>query len=474
MDPYQLLNVTPLANKAEVQARYEELCEKYPTATHPEERKLVDEAYSEIIKTINQTQHAKISHQEPVPVKEEPEQVPPTFEKDELEERRNKSGRLKLFSMIGGGLVAGVVLSTMAFMYLGEDEPAVLSKDVNQSQEASATEKSDSMSGGESEEAVDEGPTQEELAAEEKEKQEAAERAKQEEMEQKKEEAVEIVNEIGPNFYQDLQNALVDQSARDMSSTTSKFRNEFQPSLNSLKEHGSLFDGDIDMRSVDSDAIQEVTDQKIVVQTISDYSSRSYNPYLQEEPPGNAITWNLTFVKQGNEWLIDERKLIKDEASQVEAPIREQVKYDLASTLNTHAMDWEQAYEQKDSSLFTQVDSPDYINRQEKYYAVLDKNDRYYEGEFLGLDYSFDSVEVNQGKNITATIEAKAMYDGAYYDMDTDEMVDVDDTESSVFLYTLWYRDNEWVIINTKELNDFTSGDVRTYSENGYSEDSDY
>lgn len=478
MDPYQLLNVTPLANKAEVQSRYEELCEKYPTATHPEERKLVDEAYSEIIKTINQTQHAKISHQEPVPVKEEPEQAPPTLEKDELKERRNKSGRFKLFSMIGGGLVAGVVLSTMAFMYFGEDEPTVLSKDANQSQEASITEESNSTSSVESEEPVDEGPTKEELAAEEKEKQEEAERIKQEELEQKKEEAVEVVNEIGTVFYQDLQNALVDQSARDMSSTTSKFRNDFQPSLNSLKEHGSIFDGEIEMRSVDSSAIQDVTDQKIVVQTTTDYSSRSYNPYLQEEPPGNAITWSLTLVKQGDEWLIDERRLINDEASKVEAPIRDQVKYDLASTLNTHAIDWEQAYEQKDSSFFTQVDSPDYINRQEKYYAVLDKNDRYYEGEFLGLDYSFDSVEVTQGKNVTATIEAKAIYDGAYYDMDSDEMVDVDDTESSVFLYTLWYRDNEWVIINTKELNDFTSGDVRTYSDDGYdeeyTEDSDY
>lgn len=470
MDPYQLLNLTPLATKAEVETRYKELCEKYPMATHPDERLLIDEAYLNIINGMEQTKNAKISHAV-IPEQEvdvPAEEVSRAAEKDELQEKRNKSGRSKLFMLIGGGLIAGVLLSTAVFAYLGNDDQATV---IEESGKTESTTTSTEIS-SESEEAVDEGPTEEELAAEEKERQEEEERKKQEELEQEKEAAVEVVNAVGNDFYQDLQDALINQSAQQMSSTTSKFRNAFQPSLNSLKEHDSIFDGEIDMRSVTSDSIKSVTPQKIIVQTTTDYSSRSYNPYLQEEPQGNAITWDLTLVKQGDEWLVDERKLIKDEASTEEMPIRDQVKYDLASTLNSHAMEWVDAYEQKDTSLFTKVDSPDYISRQEKYYATLDKNDRYYEGEFLGLDYSFDSVDVLQGKNITATIEAKAMYHGAYYDTDTDEMVDEDDTEASVFRYTLWYRNQEWVIINTKELNGFTSGDVRTFNgDDEYSDD---
>lgn len=464
MDPYQLLNLTPLATREEVETRYKELCEKYPIATHPDERSLIDEAYLNIIREMEQTKNAKIAH---VVIPEQDVDTPSedssqTVEKDELQEKRNKSGRSKLIMLIGGGLIAGVILSTAAFTYLEKNDQTTVVEEPGKTESTTASIEASS----ESEEVVDEGPTEEELAAEEKERQEEEERKKQEDLEQEKEAAVEVVNDVGNDFFQDLQSALIEQSARQMSSTTSKFRNAFQPSLNSLKEHDSIFDGEIDMRSVTSDSIKSVTSQKIIVQTTTDYSSRSYNPYLQEEPQGNAIIWDLTLVKQGDEWLVDERKLIKDEASTEEMPIREQVKYDLASTLNIHAMEWLEAYQQKDTSFFTKVDSPDYISRQEKYYATLDKNDRYYEGEFLGLDYSFDSVDVLQGKNITATIEAKAMYHGAYYDTDTDEMVDEDDTEASVFRYTLWYRNQEWVIINTKEINGFSAGDVRTFNEN--------
>lgn len=479
MEAYQLLNLTPLASRQEVEARYKELCATYPQSTHPEERKVIDEAYREIMEHLDKTRNHKISHGT-IP---EPSVQEESFSIDREEvvgsddsPNPKKTGKWKLVAWIGTGIVAGVMLSTAAFTYLDKESDntpssSLTSETASESAEASETDSAES-------DAV-EVEAEQQAEKDEEEKKKAEELKKQEELERRKEEAVGVINDIGGRFYKDLENSLIEQTASGMSSTTAKFRNEFQPSLNSLRQHDSIFEGTIEMRDVDSSSIRSVNDQQIIARTTADYSSRSYNPYLQEEPDGNAITWELTFTKQGDEWLVDGRKLIKDEASTEKMAIREEVKDDLASTINTHAIEWEEAYEMKDSSLFTQVDAPAYIQRQEKYYKTLDQNSRYYEGEFLGVEVSYDSVEVTQGKNITATVQAKANYDGAYFDMDTDEIVDVDDTTSTVFEYTLWYRDEDWVIINTKELNGFTKGDVRTYSDDGYydeeyTEDSDY
>ncbi|HAK99801.1 hypothetical protein [Exiguobacterium sp.] len=475
MEAYQLLNLTPLASRQEVEARYKELCATYPRSTHPEERKVIDEAYQEIMEHLDKTRNHKISHGT---VPETPSQEEPvSVDQEEVVASADsgsspkKSGKWKLVAWIGTGIVAGVMLSTAAFTYLDKEDDNTPSTSLT-SETASESAETSETDSAESDTVEAEAEQQAEKDAEEEKK--AEELKKQEELERKKEEAVSVINDVGNRFYKDLENSLIEQTASGMSSTTAKFRNEFQPSLNSLRQHDSIFEGTIDMRDVDSSSIKSVDDQQIVARTTADYSSRSYNPYLQEEPAGNAITWELTFTKQGDDWLVDGRKLIKDEASTEKMAIREEVKDDLASTINTHAMEWEEAYEQKDSSLFTQVDAPAYIQRQEKYYKTLDQNSRYYEGEFLGVEVSYDSVEITQGKNITATVQAKANYDGAYFDMDTDEMVDVDDTTSTVFEYTLWYRNEDWVIINTKELNGFTKGDVRTFNEDEYSYDEDY
>ncbi|AHA31550.1 J domain-containing protein [Exiguobacterium sp. MH3] len=465
MEAYQLLNLTPLASRQEVETRYKELCATYPKSTHPEERKVIDEAYQEIMEHLNKTRNHKISHGTLPETPSQEEHV--SVDRDEAAVKNDpnskKTGKWKLVVWIGTGLVAGVMLSAAAFAYFEKESDNTPSSSLasETASKASNTSSTDN----------DDVEVDDEQKAEEK---KAKELKKQEALEQKKEDAVSVVNDIGLRFYKDLENSLIEQTASGMSTTTAKFRNEFQPSLNSLRQHDSIFEGTIDMRDVDSSSIRSVDDQQIVARTTADYSSRSYNPYLQEEPAGNAITWELTFTKQGDDWLVDGRKLIKDEASTEKMAIREEVKDDLASTINMHAMEWEEAYEQKDSSLFTQVDAPAYIQRQEKYYKTLDQNSRYYEGEFLGVEVSYDSVEVTQGKNITATVQAKANYDGAYFDMDTDEMVDVDDTTSTVFEYTLWYRNEDWVIINTKELNGFTKGDVRTFNDDDYSYDEDY
>ena len=62
MEAYQLLNLTPLASRQEVEARYKELCAMYPKSTHPEERKVIDEAYQEIMEHLDKTRNHKISH----------------------------------------------------------------------------------------------------------------------------------------------------------------------------------------------------------------------------------------------------------------------------------------------------------------------------------------------------------------------------------------------------------------------------
>ncbi|WP_404354108.1 hypothetical protein [Exiguobacterium aurantiacum] len=466
MNPYELLNVTPLSSQDELEASYRELCNRYPKDTHPEERRLVDEAYKEIMaerdaigskvgaSPVNENHQTEEIHSAPEPTAHQ-----------EIDEKTaevipfKKKRKWPILVGFIATLLLGMWLSDWMNSDTGYDEYAYESETDASTNESSEAE--------ESLEAVDEEAEESEAAAKEAAAdKEQEEREKREMEERQKEEAVELVNEWSPSFFYEVQYALANRSTRNMEMTTAKFRNEFQPTLTKMVDTNVIFEGEIEASPIHKGDLVEVGQDRVVAKVKTDYSSLSYSPYLRNEPEGARIEWQLTFVNQGGDWLVDERKLLSDTSKGRIDPVRDEVKEDIVDTIDTNASDWLNAYRNKDTSYFSKIRFSEYYDRQESYYKTLDKNNWYWEGDYLGLDYSYDSIVIEETNPLKATIEARASYQGDYYDEDTQEFAELDDSEPSVFRYSLEYDydDQSWYIVNTKLLKKFSKGDVRSYS----------
>lgn len=278
--------------------------------------------------------------------------------------------------------------------------------------------------------------------------------------------AIGLVNDISPVFFTDLQNSLKGRTDHFSEIVTNKFRSEFRPIVERMEENHVVFEGEIHSYPISSSNIIEVTDSRVVAIVEADYSSLSYVPYLREEPEGSEMEWQLTILKEDGYWKVDERKLISDSSNDRIDSVRPEVKKDIVDTIYTNARDWEQAYRNKDSSYFTRIRSSDYIKRQESYYRALDQNDWYWQGEYVGLEFSGDSIKIEESNPIKATIEARIQYSGEYLDEDTMEFAEEDDSKPSVFQYNLEfdYEEQSWYIVDTTLLKQFSEGDIQSYS----------
>lgn len=467
MNPYELLNVTPLSSEAELEAAYKELCKRYPKETHPEERRLVDEAYNEITASrdaIGSKVSALPINNDPSPVEDSPTPDPVVqHETDQQSPELIRFKKRKKWPIVLG-FIATLLLGMWISDWLNSD--TTYEEYVYES-ETDASEDETSESNESSVDVVADDTAEKE--AEEKEKAEAKareEREKRETEERQKEEAVELVNELGPYFFSEVEYALQSRSASGMGMTTAKFRNEFQPTLARMIDTNVIFEGDIETYPIHKGSLINVTNDRVVAKMKTNYSSLSYSPYLRDEPVGSQMEWQLTFVQQGGEWMVDERKLLSDTAKGRIDPVREDVKEDIVNTIDINAMDWLNAYRNKDTSYFTKIRFSEYYDRQESYYKTLNRNNWDWEGDYLGLEYSYDSIVIEETNPLKATIEAMAYYQGDYYDEDTYELVEYDDSEPSVFRYSLEYDygNQSWYIVSTKLLKSFSKGDVRSYS----------
>ncbi|MFC4683917.1 hypothetical protein [Exiguobacterium sp. s149] len=465
MNPYELLNVTPLSRQEELEAAYRELCNRYPKDTHPEERLLVDEAYKNIMAERDAI-GSKVSAS-PVNENHQSEETPSTADPIAHQEIDEKTAEVIPFKKKRKWpIVLGFIATLLLGMWLSDwmNSDTEYNEYVYESEtDASADESSESS---EPIEAVDEETENAEVAKEEAEAKEREEREKREMEERQKEEAIELVNEWSPTFFYEVQYALANRSTSNMEMTTAKFRNEFQPTLTKMVDTNVIFEGEIETAPIHKGDLVEVGQNRIVAKVNTDYSSLSYSPYLRDEPEGARIEWQLTFVNQGGDWVVDERKLLSDTSKGRIDPVRDEVKEDIVDTIDTNASDWLNAYRNKDTSYFSKIRFSEYYDRQESYYKTLDKNNWYWEGDYLGLDYSYDSIVIEETNPLKATIEARASYQGDYYDEDTQEFAELDDSEPSVFRYSLEYDydDQSWYIVNTKLLKKFSKGDVRSYS----------
>ncbi|WDH75346.1 J domain-containing protein [Exiguobacterium marinum] len=463
MNPYEVLNVTPLSSDAELKEAYRVLCERYPKETHPDERQLVEDAYQEIV-ALRQKTGNKMGTS---PVKESfvDDNADESAEHGSIEQVKLENqeqvvvpSKKKRIWPIVLGFIAVFLFGMWLNQWMNSDDEYVYESDPY-SEEASVSDDSSDSKPIES--------SQDEAIQEAEETKAEKERERREAKEQQLEEAVNIVNEWGPLFFYEVQYALSDRSASGMGMATSKFRNEFQPTLTNMVDTNVIFEGEIEVSPIHKREIIEVSSDKIIAKVRTDYSSLSYSPYLKDEPEGSRIEWQLTFVKQDGDWLVDERKLLSDSSKGRIDPVREEVKDDIVETIDINATEWLFAYQYKDTSYFSRIGFSDYYERQESYYKVLDQNNWYWQGEYLGLEYSYDSIVIDEGANpLSATIEARANYFGNYYDEDTDEFAELDDSEPSVFRYVLEYDyyDQSWYIVNTKLLKEFSKGDVRTYT----------
>lgn len=465
MNPYELLNVTPLSTQDEVDASYQEMCKRYSQDTHPEERRLIDEAYKEIMSK-REAIGSKVGVSPVIEIHptEGEQSSPEPNDQQEIDEKRAEVIPVKKRKK--WPIVIGFIATLLLGMWLSD----WINSDTEYDEYAyeSETDASADESSGTSEpiEAVDEDTESAEAAQKEADAKEKEEREKREMEEQQKEEAVELVNEWSPYFFYEVQYALANRSTSNMEMATAKFRNEFQPTLTKMVDTHVIFEGEIEAAPINTGDLVEVNQNRVVAKVKTDYSSLSYSPYLRNEPEGAQIEWQLTFVNQGDEWLVDERKLLSDSSKGRIDPVRDEVKEDIVDTIDTNASDWLNAYQNKDVSYFTKIRYSEYFERQKSYYKILDKNNWYWEGEYLGLDYSYDSIVIEETNPLKATIEARASYQGDYYDEDTYEFAEFDDSEPSVFRYFLEYDydDQSWYIVNSELLKKYSKGDVRSYS----------
>lgn len=462
MNSYEVLNVTPLSSDAELKEAYQELCERYPTETHPDERQLVENAYQEIV-SLRQMTGNKIGTS-PVNESHENNDSDESAEEEAVDQVKHEDHeqivvpfKKKRKWPIVLGFIATLLFGMWLNNWMNSDDEYVYESDTDIYSEELAV--SDDSSDTDTEETNQDEENQEAKAEEEREKREMEER--------QLEEAVNVVNEWSPLFFYEVQYALSNRSASGMGMTTSKFRNEFQPTLSKMVDTNVIFEGEIEVSPIHKGEIVEVSSDRIIAKVRTDYSSLSYSPYLKEQPEGSRIEWQLTFVKQDGDWLVDERKLLSDSSKGRIDPVREEVKDDIVETIDINATEWLYAYQEKDTSYFSRIGFSEYYERQESYYKVLNRNNWYWQGEYLGLEYSYDSIVIDEAANpLSATIEAQANYFGNYYDQDTDEFAELDDSEPSVFRYVLEYNynDESWYIVNTKLLKEFSKGDVRTYT----------
>lgn len=278
--------------------------------------------------------------------------------------------------------------------------------------------------------------------------------------------AIGLVNDMSPVFFTDLQNSLKGRTDNFSGIVTDKFRSDFRPIVERMGENHVVFEGEIQSYPISSSNIIEVTESRVVAIVGTDYSSLSYVPYLRGEPEGSEMEWQLTILKEDGYWKVDERKLISDSSSDRIDPVRPEVKQDIVDTIYTNARDWEKAYRNKDSSYFTRIRSSDYIERQESYYRALDQNDWYWQGEYVGLEFSSDSISIEESNPIKATIEARIQYEGEYLDEDTMEFAEEDDSKPSIFRYNLEfdYDAQTWYIVDTTLLKQFSEGGIQSYS----------
>ena len=273
------------------------------------------------------------------------------------------------------------------------------------------------------------------------------------------------IQDISTLFFRELEDALTERSVKGLSVSTNTYNQNFQSSLNDLVTGGYIFDGELTVNDIPQNDIT-IKGDKATVKVKVDYSSRSYQPYLHERPDGSTIVWELNLVKSGQDWLVDQRKSLSDSATGRGMEVRESVKEDIVNTVYQHAKEWEQAYIDKDTSAFTLFTSSAYLNKQQSYYASMDKKGVYWEGYLDDVEYSPSSINVSEiATDLTATVEAICYYEGDYYKEDDGSLDERDPGDDVPFKYYLKYNldDERWYIVDSEQLKSFSHNDTTMY-----------
>lgn len=407
MDPYQRLGISRTSSMKELDRAYEEKLAAHPEES--EERTEIERAYV-VIK----------------------------YEKKQKQKRNKRS--VGIISLL---LVAGIGGS--AYYYWGMEEEAVAKKPIEKKTAATF------------------------VIGEEEEKDETKKKTTPVKKSEPKPavdstESYEKISDISEIFFRELEDALTDRTVKGLSVSTSTYNQGFQKSLNDLINGGYIFDGELTINDIPQSDIVIKGDQATAKVTV-DYSSRSYQPYFHERPDPSTIVWQLDLTKSGQDWLVTNRTSLSDSAKGRGMEVRQSVKDDIISTINDHASEWQSAYESMDTSYFTLYTEPDYLARQQSYYASLEKRGVYWEGYFDAIEYSPASIQVSENAtDLTATIEATSYYVGDYYDEDG-SVVEEDPGDNVPFRYHLKYDLNQeqWFIKSTEQLTSFSVNDAERY-----------
>ncbi|KNH34740.1 hypothetical protein [Exiguobacterium acetylicum] len=407
MDPYERLGISRTSSMKELEQAYSEKLEAHPEDS--EERTEIERAY--------------------VVIKYEKKQ------KNKRNKRTIGIGALVLLLAAGGG--------TYFFLNQEKTPQAVEQK----KQDASFV------------------IGEEEKASQEKSESESTDTTKKTDSEELSNQDYKDVQDISMLFFRELEDALTERSVKGLSVSTGTYNQNFQKSLDDLVTGGYIFDGVLTVNDIPQNDMTIKGDKATVKATV-DYSSRSYQPYLHERPEGSTIVWELSLVKSGQDWLVDQRKSLSDSATGRGMEVRESVKEDIVDTVYQHAKEWEQAYIDKDTSAFTLFTSSAYLNKQQGYYASMDKRGVYWEGYLDEIEYSPASITVSEvATNLTATVEALCYYDGDYLKEEDGSLAEENPGKDVPFKYYLKYNldDERWYITDSEELKTFSQNDTTTY-----------
>ncbi|KSU49947.1 hypothetical protein AS033_00850 [Exiguobacterium indicum] len=410
MDPYERLGISRTSSMKELEQAYAEKLEAHPDES--EERTEIERAY--------------------VVIKYEKKQ------KNKRNKRTVGIGALVLLLAAGGG--------TYFFLNQEETPQAVERKKQNASfvigeEEKKSEEKTDSKSSQDPE--TQQKPDSKAVS----------------------EQDYKDIQDISTLFFRELEDALTDRSVKGLSVSTDTYNQTFQGSLNDLVTGGYIFDGELSVKDIPQNDITIKGDQATVKATV-DYSSRSYQPYLHERPESSTIVWELNLVKSGKDWLVNQRKSLSDSADGRGMEVRESVKGDIIDTVHQHAKEWEQAYIDKDTSAFTLFTSAAYLNKQQSYYASMNKRGVYWDGYLDSVEYSPASITVSEkATDLSATVEALCYYEGDYYREEDDSLEESDPGEDIPFKYYLKYdvKNERWYIVDSQPLKSFSQNDTTTY-----------
>lgn len=306
---------------------------------------------------------------------------------------------------------------------------------------------------------------EEEKTSQDKSESKPTEAAKKSDSKEVSDQDYKNIQDISTLFFRELEDALTERSVKGLSVSTNTYNQNFQSSLNDLVTGGYIFDGELTVNDIPQNDIT-IKGDKATVEVKVDYSSRSYQPYLHERPDGSTIVWELNLVKSGQDWLVDQRKSLSDSATGRGMEVRESVKGDIIDTVHQHAKEWEQAYMDKDTSAFTLFTSSAYLNKQQSYYASMDKNGVYWDGYLNEIEYSPASITVSEvATDLTATVEAICYYEGSYYKEDDDSLDERNPGKDVPFKYYLKYNldDERWYITDSQALKTFSHNDTTTY-----------